>query len=126
MKKIRFYLCAVLLICSAAAITACGRNSGNDQSGQSSAAQSSTSGSGAENSEKGGAGTAAGNGDKGSAAGGEKGSTGSVAGSGKKGASAGEESTGVLDGLVDDVEQGIHDMEGDSEGPSNNADESRN
>ena len=45
----------------------------------------------------------------------------------KDGKDAGrEESTGVLDGLMDDVEQGIDDINGDSEGPSNNADESDN
>lgn len=100
MKRIRFYLCAVLLALSVTAMTACGRNSGNDQSGQPSTAQNSSMG----------------NDTTGSA------DTGKL----KNGSESGSarESTGVLDGLADDVEQGLHDMEGDSEGPGSNADES--
>ena len=109
MKKIRCYLCTAALVFAVAALTACGRYSGDDLRGTSSAAESTAAGdsSAAES-------TAAGGSSAGTGASGAKNSTGR------------EESTGVLDDLMDDVEQGLHDLEGDSEGPSNNADESDN
>ena len=99
MKKIRCYLCTAALVFAVAALTACGRYSGDDLRGRSAAAES-------------------------TAAGGGSGSTRDDSDAGNS--TGREESTGVLDDLMDDVEQGLHDLEGDSEGPSNNADESDN
>ncbi len=125
MKKIRWYLCTVLLVLSAAAVTACGRNSGNGQTDGSVASESSSAGSisgvvgGTGSDETGGEGSGVNGSANGTAAGGDS------ADSGTKGSTTvREESSGVLDDLMDDVEQGLHDMDGDSEGPSHNADES--
>ncbi len=106
MKKMRACIFAVLLSLSVFAMTACGGRNGSDPSAnQSSASRDASSGQNSGNS-----GAASEN---------------TRAGAGESEASFQEESTGVLDGLMDDMESGVEDIMGDSEGMSNHADESR-
>ncbi len=115
MKKMKACIFAVLLSLSVFAMTACGGNGGNQSTNQSGQPSASQDASGQDN-------------ERDSAAsenkdGGNESDPGS--GDGESRTSVQEESTGVLDGLMDDMESGAEDIRGDSEGASNHADESR-
>ncbi len=124
MKKIRFTAVAVLLVLTVSALAACGRKngSGNNNSNTNTTTQSTTQAATQPTT------GAAGN-ESDSTMGGQEnqngqGTTGNERGG--SGTSGMEESTGVIDGLMNDAERGVNDLVGDMEGGTRGTDESRN
>ncbi len=109
MKKMKIPVLFLLALLSVFCLTACGNNK-NDSTTGTSAPQTSQSSSSAASESSGGSN------DTGST--GDSGNNGSSAGTKNDGANAAyneneESSSGVLDGLMDDVEQGVDDLTGD-------------
>ncbi len=113
MKKIRisaFFLLTLLVLC----LTACGDNSNSGTAG-SSASQSGMSSTGTSAESSGTAGATGTSGTTGASNGSNaSGGPGSGAANNGTSGSVQESSKGVMDGLVDDVEQGVEDLTGES------------
>ena len=109
MKKMKMSVLFLLALLSVFCLAACGSNTNGSTTGTSSSASQSSS-STAQESTSGGSGNAG------------TGSTGS-SGTNASGAAKEESSSGVLDGLMEDVEQGVDDLTGDRD--SRASDESK-
>lgn len=118
MKKIRKSVWMLLFVLMIFSMTACGRNNTNNTGQGSGTSQSSGVTNGGENAGGGTGTTGAGTTGAGGAAegaGGTSGSTTGAAGSSSGAGSTGrteESSTGVINGLIDDVERGVNDVTG--------------
>lgn len=127
MKKIRISFCILLLALTVAGLAGC---SNNKDKGQGSTGGSTTQTETSSGAQSGGAsgesssGVTNSTGGSGEAGSGKSGSGTNGSGTNGSGGSAGEESsTGVIDGLMDDVERGVEDLTGET--GSGAADESR-
>lgn len=107
MKKMKMSVLFLLALLSVSCLVACGGNQ-NDSTTGTSASSSQSSSSAAQESTSGGSGTAG---------------TSSSTGTNASGDAGEESSQGVLDGLMDDVEQGVDDLTRD--GDSRASDESK-
>ncbi len=113
MKKIRKSVWMLLFVLMIFSMTACGRNNTNNTGQGSDTSQSSGVPNGGENTGGGTGTTGAGGAAEG--AGGTSGSTTGAAGGSSGAGSTGrpeESSTGVINGLIDDVERGVNDVTG--------------